>query len=184
MRKITSRKNTKKKFIAAAIIAAVLLCVAIWYFALGSNNRDDSTDSTENPDPAPARLNDAEAEQKREFIEETEASESENSNNSSNPDNSSTTKASVTLDIQRDGSDVVIISKISGINDGSCKLKIKNGTKTYTESADVMFQPIYSSCAGFSVAKNELGNGTWIVSLDVTSRDGLKASASSTKEVE
>jgi hypothetical protein len=82
-----------------------------------------------------------------------------------------TPNSSFTLSAKQesDGS-VTIIAKIQNVGSGTCALTITNGAKTYSDSADVIYQPDYSSCAGFTIAKEKLGAGTWTINLTVTAK--------------
>jgi hypothetical protein len=64
---------------------------------------------------------------------------------------------------------VTVFTKLFGYTAGSCNLKITNGSKSSSQQAEVVYQPQYSSCAGFSVPIADLSNGDWNIVLSVTS---------------
>lgn len=64
---------------------------------------------------------------------------------------------------------VTVFTKLSGYSDGECKLDVSNNSMSYSKTANVIFQPEYSTCAGFTIPISELSNGTWSISLAVTS---------------
>lgn len=70
---------------------------------------------------------------------------------------------------QPSSSEVVVSTKLSGYSDGTCNLTIKNGSGTINKSAQVFYQPEFSTCAGFTIDKAELGSGTWAITLTVVS---------------
>ena len=81
----------------------------------------------------------------------------------SKPDN-------ITLTATRtDSLNVTISTKLVGYSDGSCSLAITNGQATYDRTAQVLYQPEFSTCEGFAVPISQLGTGTWSISLTVTS---------------
>lgn len=70
---------------------------------------------------------------------------------------------------QTNSTEVAISTKLAGYSDGTCNLTISNGNKTTTQSAQVMFEKQFSTCAGFTVPISTVGTGTWNVKLDVIS---------------
>jgi cytoskeletal protein RodZ len=72
------------------------------------------------------------------------------------------------------GNNVVVHNQLKGqgYSSGACHLTITNGSKTYNTDAEIIYQPEYSMCAGFTVPTSELGAGDWSVKLDVTPLNG------------
>jgi len=70
---------------------------------------------------------------------------------------------------QEDNNTVTVFTKLYGYSDGSCELVVTNAGKTSTQTADAMYQPEFSSCAGFSVPVGPLGKGIWSIKLSVIS---------------
>lgn len=89
----------------------------------------------------------------------------------------------ITLTATQSSSDkITVLTKLKGYSDGTCSLSIVNGSKTYTQSASVIYQPEFSTCAGFSVPTASLGSGTWNLTLNVVS-GGVTTQKSTTLEV-
>jgi|SRR5680860_255738 len=66
---------------------------------------------------------------------------------------------------------VTILTELRNYSDGTCDLTIKNGDETYTPpTVPVLYQDSFSTCEGFSIPANTLANGTWQISLTVTSK--------------
>ena len=65
---------------------------------------------------------------------------------------------------------VTIITKLQNYSDGTCDLTIKNGSKTQTQTAPIIYQVDFSTCAGFNIPESSVGVGTWQISLSVTSK--------------
>lgn len=99
-------------------------------------------------------------------------------NNTSDTQPTSTLK---TLAI-RQGSDVIIAAQIHGITSGICKLTVSNLGMEHSQTADVVYQPEYSSCAGFSVPVSSVGTGVWNILL-TASNNASSATSNSTLEV-
>jgi len=83
---------------------------------------------------------------------------------------------------QEPNNTVTVFTKLSGYSDGSCELTSSNGSKTNTQSAKVIYQAEFSSCAGFSVPIDTIGKGTWSLKLAVTA-NGTTASKTISYEV-
>lgn len=82
------------------------------------------------------------------------------------------TENSTTIELsakQEPNGSVTVLTKLYSVPDGSCTLTISNGAKTHTQTADVIYQPDFSSCAGFSLARDQLGAGEWTIKLTVAS---------------
>lgn len=82
------------------------------------------------------------------------------------------TDSSATIELsakQESNGSVTVLTKLYSAPDGSCTLAISNGAKTHTQTVDVIYQPDFSSCAGFSVARDQLGAGEWTIKLTVAS---------------
>lgn len=90
---------------------------------------------------------------------------------------------SVALSASQDGDSVTILTKLRGFPSGVCDLAIANGNKTHSVSADVIYQPEFSSCAGFSIPVAKLGAGQWSITLKATPTGGSALTKSIPLEV-
>jgi hypothetical protein len=63
---------------------------------------------------------------------------------------------------------ITVFTKLYGYTSGSCELKISNGGESYQQTAEIVYQPEYSSCAGFSIPISELGPGEWNITLTLS----------------
>lgn len=84
---------------------------------------------------------------------------------------------------QETNNTVTVLTKLKNYANGECKLVVSSGGKTITQTARVFYQPEFSTCAGFSVPINSVGNGTWSISLTVVSSDGNTATKTISLEV-
>ena len=80
------------------------------------------------------------------------------------------------------GASVTISTKLYGVSSGSCTLTILNGTKKLSRTAIVIYQPEFSTCAGFSVPVADLGGGLWNITTTVD-YNGTSATKTITLEV-
>lgn len=184
------RINTKNKSTIFTILAAAGICLALaatvlWYLSIPSGPQAiDTTDTPIDVEPAPSKLSDEDATSKQHFIEQQQDTKD---TPDSNPDASSQTTETDTpnkieLITKQDGSSVTVITKISGIGEGVCSLSATNGGKSYDMEVDIIYQPNYSTCAGFSIPVSTLGKGTWEISVVATSSNGSKSVATSSLE--
>lgn len=126
-------------------------------------------------------------EQKQQEAEANAAAKKQHvENEASNPPTGSpTTPSSGKVDMstkQESNGTVTVFTEITGYGDGTCNLTVTNGTRTTTQSANVVYQSEYSSCAGFSVPISSVGTGTWSLTLTVTS-NGSSASKTISAQV-
>lgn len=70
---------------------------------------------------------------------------------------------------QANSSEEIITTKLTGYSDGTCSLTVSSNGKTTNQSAPVMFEKEFSTCAGFTVPISALGPGSWNIKLDVLS---------------
>lgn len=155
-----TKRFTNKKIIALSLLVA--LFVATTLFAL---ERLQITDFVKRPaannGPSQTEIKAQEKaadDAKKEFIEQDEATSSE--------PGAPPTSESINLSAQQDStSTVTVLTKLQGFPDGECSLLIQNGSKSTTKTAPIIYQPEFSSCAGFSINKSELGSGIWNITL-------------------
>lgn len=177
--RLDKKQNTTKTIVT---VLALLSSVAVLAWLLVSQMNDSSVEnsSDENSasvEPAPSTLDDDTVASKQSFIEQqTKQAADEDSE----PDNSS---SGLEMSTVQSGSSVTVSTKISSMGDGVCSLSISNGSKSYTREVEVIYQPSYSTCAGFTVPISELGSGEWDISITATSLSGTKVNSSKTLEV-
>lgn len=156
------RKKSKKIIlISISAIVAVLICGAAAY-AYWLQTEPGKKKQTEAAQQAEDTKN------KKDFVENTEK-QSPDTTPPKVPDNPN--NISIQAKDEANGT-VTILTKLTNYSDGQCSLKISNGTKQYSADVNVIFQPEYSTCAGFSVPKSQLGSGTWDIRLVVSSKGG------------
>lgn len=120
---------------------------------------------------------------KKALTEQGSPSKSEKENalpdtNYKTPDNTD----NIQLSAERAGASVTVYSRLYGYSDGTCSLKITNGTATETKTAAVLYRPQYAICEGFSIPVDGLGAGTWSLALTVSS-DGVSLTKTISLEV-
>ena len=101
------------------------------------------------------------------------------------PSMPSTTPAKTTIDLsakQETNGYVTVFTTLHGYSNGTCGLKVTNGAKTFSQSAAVIYQTDFSTCAGFSIPISSLDKGSWNISLTLTA-DGRSQSSNIIFEV-
>jgi hypothetical protein len=164
-------KNKRRKYILAALLMAGLLIVAAAaLYAKYSNlspefngspttseTRDENTVNTAPP-------NSAQEDSAQQIKEDAVKNDTD------------TAEPGLVTDIEIsppivDSDSVRLQTKINRLsNTGKCILKITNGSTVKTYTSTTQAQASYSTCKGFTIAKSDLGPGTWVI--DLTYSDG------------
>lgn len=100
------------------------------------------------------------------------------------PVNPPTDNDNITLTANKEAESVTVLTKLKGFAGGSCKLTVFNGASNFSATAEVIYQPDFSSCAGFSVPIAKVGNGTWTITLEATPEGGSALSKTTTLKVQ
>ncbi|MBX4191156.1 hypothetical protein KW794_03645 [Candidatus Saccharibacteria bacterium] len=158
---MNQRKTTKSSIKslpkrALPLVALPVLAVGSYLvFANHSNNQSANKPSN----TADAK---AEAQAKKQFIETGDKAD-QSSDTDTSPTNSS--KITDLTAKQEDNSTVTVFTKLSNDTSGQCLLKVSNGAKSVSKSADIIYQPEFSTCEGFSLPISSLGYGNWTINL-------------------
>lgn len=183
MKKIKANKFEQHKVLLAIIIMALVVAVvgsAVWW-TTQSNSETSLIDNGIEVTPAPESLSEEDAANKKAFIESQE--KGADSNTTKEGSASDQESSDVNIEARQSGDSVVITTQLQKIGDGTCSLEVSSGGRSHNETVDVIYQPSYSSCAGFSVPVNKLRNGTWQITVSATSLSNSTATASTTLEV-
>lgn len=160
MRSIQKKSRINKRILASVLALLILATVAYAFFALSRSAQNSMNNN--DIEPAPAVLSDEDAKNKEEFINE----DSNPKPNQNIPSSDNQISAIV------ENGELTVSSKLYSISDGECQLVVKNGTQEITRAAQVLYQPTYSTCAGFSIDKSEFSNGTWDIILTIKPVEG------------
>lgn len=169
--------RSKNHFKPLLIIVALMLFAAIILILLEKTKTTDliklplSTEQKQAQETA--KNNEAQKkkdeEQKQQFLDDTAEKQIDSETSEATVQQSEPVITDMTA--KQETNTVLILTKLTPVASGECQLKITNGTKTYEQQVRVIYQPEFSSCAGFSVAKSTLGNGLWKITLNTTSGD-------------
>lgn len=182
--KINKASKNRSKKMATVVLVAVLLVAGLTFLAYAksfgpfSKNNDSTINegNSENSGPTKSEqkaLEESQAKDKTDFLDkESKAESGDDTKSSSNNLNTAPENSDIELTAST-GSDILVLkTKLKNVSSGSCTVTLTKDAKVVTKSADIIFAPRYSSCAGFSIPKNELGSGIWTISLSVDSDNG------------
>lgn len=152
--------NTKRYIILSCVVLFVVASLCLWFFVI----KDNYPIGAEKNNPTQQA---ADTQDKEDFINDPEAG-------TPDPDsalsNGNTDESKVIISAINEGDSVTVSTKLYGYSDGSCLVEITNGTRQHSETAPIIFQPEYSTCAGFSIESSKLGAGTWSIKLTAISK--------------
>lgn len=92
------------------------------------------------------------------------------------------TNQQIELRAETAGQAVTVYTKLAHASSGTCSLRIRNGEREQQQTAAIIYQPEFSSCAGFSIPVAPLGQGQWQIELTVTT-DGATLTKTITHKV-
>jgi len=167
MAKSTNKRSNpmanRLKLIGLVILTLLLIAgVYLKFFRSSDNNNSSSTNTSQQ---AEAR---ADSQAKKQAIESGDSSgdHSVPSNDTETTESGSITGLSAQ---QETNGTVTVLTKLVSGTTGTCTVTAKNGSKTTTKTAAILYQSEFSTCEGFSIPISELGSGQWELSLAVGS---------------
>lgn len=167
------KKSPKLKIILASI--GVLICLVAALIALEATGTTQLTGLFNKKLTDQSIKNNADTKNKQDFINNT-------SDSTTGGTKKTVTSSDITILTSRGtNGDIVISTQLKNVSDGTCDLTITSGSKTYTQTATVLYQASFSTCTGFSVPTSSLPTGTWQILLTVTSKGKSITQTSSTE---
>lgn len=162
------KSNSALKFIIPLLVVALI--GALVYLALlnkgPSSEKPPKSPPTDSLQEQEKQIQD-DAKTKQEYLDSQKPPDS-NTSSPPTPPPTTTAQPKITMSTQQESDGTVtIFTKLYGISGGTCYLSVVNGSQNTSQTAQVIYAPEYSSCAGFSVNKSSLGSGTWHISLRV-----------------
>lgn len=169
--------NTRSRILYITVLVLLVLggAVAVYIWRPKTGQQDYTSEAGPSVEQQAAQQK-AATDQKQDFVETPPpASETPTTNTATNQ------SVELTAKQENDGT-VTIYTKLFGFARGNCSLKVTNKSVAYEATAGIMYQPEFSSCAGFSVPVTKLGTGTWSATL-TANNDGLAATRTITMEI-
>ncbi|QQS20170.1 hypothetical protein IPL85_01820 [Candidatus Saccharibacteria bacterium] len=182
MKSRLSHISTSRKL---ALLVGVLLCLGIVIAILektGTTNilRMPQTAEQKKVTQQAEAEKKADTEAKQSFLDDSQKTTPSQDTPVSEPQPN---QSNLNLDVKQEGETVTVLTKLSGVSSGECVLKAQNGSKSTEQQAQIIYQPEFSSCAGFNIAKSTLGVGQWQITLTVTTSSGQTLSQGQSLEV-
>jgi hypothetical protein len=163
------KKNLRAAVFALVVVGAIVGLLTVTGVIFKTTKKPPLTSG---PTPEQKKESDqAAANAKQQLIE------SQKQGPSTTPD---TTPPKTSVDLsakQETNGNVTVFTTLHGYSSGTCDLKVTNGAKIISQSATVIYQPDFSTCAGFSVPISSLDKGTWNINLTVTAGGQSKSNS-------
>jgi len=164
--KIQKEHQTKsKKALIICLIAliAVLLLVGAGVFYLVVLRKNDPSDQ-----PIVTKPSTSQPSSQDKANQATEDTKNKQDFLNSSPDGATppaetSSSADISMTISQSGDKVVVSTNLGYISDGTCKLTVGG----YTSTVEILYQPSYSTCMGFSIDRGQLSAGDNTFKLDV-----------------
>ena len=167
--KQTSSKSKIRPFVLAAI------ALALGIGALYAYERIKTDTSKSEIKPAPSVLSEEDASNKESFIDRNK--ESIKNGDPISEREGVTSSSSIAASASQEGDQITVKTKLYNVSSGQCNLVAANGSESVTREAPIMYQPEYSTCAGFSIPRDELGPGTWTIEITASSESSTKSTS-------
>ena len=186
--KIIKKRLSKKQILATIIIIIAVICLSIFAldkFGIISIFPQNTTPNIGKEPTVEEKKSEKDTNQNnKETFLNTPKDDSDNSVEKSKPAPVPTDNSSIELSTNKDGDNAVIIIKLKehGYSQGKCSLTVTSNGKKNTQEAPIIYQPEYSTCAGFSVPISSVGNGQWNISISVTPLNGKPITKTIVKE--
>ena len=187
--RITKKNISKKQIAVATIVAALVVCGSV--FALDKIGvisilpKETVPNISKEPTPQEKKSEEKANQDTKESFLNTAKDNEEKSVEKSKPAPVPTDNSSIELSADKDGNNVTIIVKLKeqGYSQGKCSLTVAANGKKVAQNADIIYQPEYSTCAGFSIPVSSVGGGQWTISLSVTPLNGKPITKTLIKEI-
>ena len=158
--KIKNKKNNKLRFILAVIIFIIISILSL--LALEKFHITNFLNVSEKS-PEQIKQDKIDSQNKQDFVI------NKNSEVNTEVIHPTSDNIKITTNRESDGS-LTILTELTNYSDGTCDLTITNNDQSYTQTVPIIYQPSFSTCAGFNITTDTLGPGTWQISIIATSK--------------
>lgn len=171
--------------ILSTVIAALLIIVILEvsgitnFFGWISGHRDTPTGPTDEQKATQAQVDQS---TKKAYIE-SDKNNADNTEQAPIPTDPDVVGITTHREQTTSSNSLIIVTTLKGFASGTCNLSIKNGDKVYDTQVQIIYQPEYSTCAGFSVPLERLGVGSWSITLTATPTGGTALEKTITVDV-
>lgn len=187
--RIAKKKLSKKHILFTSAVFVVIACLSV--FALDKLGiisilpKDTILNISKEPTQQEKKSEEKTNQDTKDSFLDNSKDDQKKSVEKSKPAPVPTDNSSIELSADKDGDNVTIIVKLKeqGYSQGKCSLTVAANGKKVAQNADIIYQPEYSTCAGFSVPISSVGGGQWTISLSVTPLNGKPITKTLTKEI-
>lgn len=174
----TKNKNTKSKkvYLATALLVFIVLLAAVAKFTIdqrASSNKktsDAGNSKSGNIDYSPPSQEDKESVDKNKTADVNPVGQQPEV---SQPKPATTTKEVLILSAEQDSDkNLVVKTQLSGTGWSECTLRVVNSLKTFSITVKSIYQPQFSTCAGYYIKLSDLNSGTNELTLSAKKSDG------------
>ena len=187
--KITKKNISKKQIAVATTVTVLVVCGSIFTLdkigVISIFTKETVPNISKEPTPQEKKSEEKANQDTKESFLNTAKDEEEKSVEKSKPAPVPKSSSSIELSADRNGDSATIIVKLKeqGYSQGKCSLTVVANGKKVAQNADIIYQPEYSTCAGFSIPVSSLGGGQWAISLSITPLNGNPMVKTLTKEI-
>lgn len=178
------KRNTPKKHKNLLLVSVAILLLAgsafLAYNYLQSRQKSSQPQQTNGVTPPTEQQK---KQQAQVDAQQKEAYNDAQTNQAQQPAPTPSSSDSISMTALKDGASIIVQTKLKGFAAGTCDLTVTNGSQSYKANADIIYQPEYSTCAGFSVPVSAVGSGTWSILLKATPEGGAPLQRTITFEV-
>lgn len=148
------------------IIAPSLYLIYNKMLKTDTTHNEQTTDITQPTQKETEKINAYDADKKKDSLEQK---------NTEKQNDTKISKVEITAK-QEENNTITIFTKLQGFSDGTCTATLRNGSKVIKLTANIIYQSEFSTCAGFSVPVNNLGNGIWQINITASSTNNNASS--------
>lgn len=187
--RITNKKLSKKQILVATLAVAVAICGSVFSLdkigVISIFPKETVPNISKDPTPQEKKSEEKNNQDTKDSFLDTSKDDQKKSVENSKPAPVPVNNSSIELSANKDGSNVTIIAKLKeqGYSQGKCQITITANGKNYSQEAEIIYQPEYSTCAGFSIPISSVGNGSWDISLSVTPINSKSINKRITKDI-
>lgn len=173
----TKKRNIKKLLV---LVIAVLLLAILTLTILEKKDfthffANDSSATRGPSKEQEVEQKKAETAQKSEYLDKVynqDGTKEKTNTETADATSSAAPSATLELNAKQEDSSVTVLTKMQNVASGTCALTVNNGSNTVTQNAKIIYQPEFSSCAGFSIPIAGTGPGTWAIKILATTNNG------------
>jgi len=179
--KKTKKSNKRLCFIIIGILFVCTVCGTVFILKTQSDTQSNNTSNTEENETANEISSTSELTEKESATEEETEEEEEvdtepekkakQYEGDEDPNSSETLTGDITNDEVSGDTLRVRVSIDQYLTSGTCELTLTSGSKTYTDTANIIPDASTSTCEGFDIPVSKLSSGDWNIKIQLSSNN-------------